>query len=247
MIYRFRPDEILDKEENPFFIFVGQRGSGKTYMAAHFVYYLLSRRENHDATVIVLTGTKVNNFWQSQHYWYDGQKPLVYGTQFEHRMRALFKSQEKIADEGKKRSRVILLMDDILGVEEAYVEELKFLATSGRHVDIIGVVLTQHVSGITLGVRLQADATFAMPNLDFRTIETIWRECGQNADLTFNEFRRLYSNIANGRRCLVMRKSAEGTSLSNRINCYQAPPNAVVDPKKIKKEKRVQAAEEAIN
>lgn len=221
------------EDEYPFYIFAGQRNSGKSYVAAYLIYRMLQQWRFRHATVFVLTGTSMNRFWQSQRFWKDGQKPLVFGDRFGYRIDTVIQTQTALAEKGMERNPVILVLDDFLGLTTDYKDQLEYLATSGRHLLVAGFLMIQHYTGIKRAVRVQADATFVFKNLDYDTIETIWKECVSASEVTLDTFRRLYTLVVKERVMFVVRKSAEGGNLSDRLYCFSAPPKAVIKPPKL--------------
>lgn len=139
-------------------LFIGRRRSGKSFLCRWFLYNLKHRYP----FVIVITGTKSNDFWQNQI-----PEFTVYDVDMmDDVLNAIFERQDAIAqvnkylpDDKKIDRRVLLVLDDVLQNKDTlrFSKPLNRVYVNGRHYDISIICMIQDPRGLPPTIRENTD------------------------------------------------------------------------------------------
>lgn len=185
-IMNFQPidfDPVEDLFDDSTVVLFGRRRIGKSFCAKWIMWSLRYRLP----WGIVITNTKVNDFWQS----------IVPG-QFVHDVKhmdavleALFERQTFILKNKHLNidPRTFVVLDDVLREEQMirYSKNLRALFTDGRHFKIFTLVTTQYAKGVPTEVRGNTDCAIVSQEAP-RGIENI-TSAQQSGRPGFNSWR----------------------------------------------------------
>lgn len=219
---------LTELVDDPFVICAGVRRSGKTYWAKWFVETF--QREKHAwDTAFCLTGTKPSGQWLDI-----VPEKNIFGDYFSERLLALLAEQNQLVTlHGREKARrVLLILDDILGLMPAQDQGLIQIASFGRHANISIVLLVQRWTGFVPMTRDQLDCVCMWSKLDYTTLELIHKDLlsglmlNSGCHLQFETFRQWYSIIAspNGHRALVvLRPKEKSGDITDHVKWTLAP------------------------
>lgn len=147
--------DILD---DSMILLIGRRRSGKTYLARWIAFNMKHRFP----IVLVLTGTRLNNFWGSHlptAFIHDIEDISTVADALFARQTIINVINKGLDDNNKIDPRVLLILDDVLQDKEKlrHNKPLSKIFTDGRHYDICVMVTLQDPRGLPPTLRENTD------------------------------------------------------------------------------------------
>jgi hypothetical protein len=151
------PDNMNEIQPDKLALLFGKRRTGKSYAAR----WLLHTGRALFNSGMVLTNTAFNHYWQSYF-------PEAYVHEFDPViLDILLHEQQQEMDSwiraGRPRSHnpyKILVLDDVVGQNFRYVDQINKFATQGRHFGICVILMTQYPKMVNKAVKTNCDFAF---------------------------------------------------------------------------------------
>jgi hypothetical protein len=138
-------------------LIIGRRRSGKSFLARWLFYHLKHRFP----AGIVITGTKLNRFWQQyvpDEFVFDVEE-MNEALESAYRRQKILKEHPELGID----NRFFIILDDVMSdkYKIRFSKELSRAFTDGRHYNVFTVVICQDPFGVGPDLRENADLIFA--------------------------------------------------------------------------------------
>lgn len=225
-ISRLRLDGL---EDFPFIVLVGARRSGKT----HLTKWMFSQMQSQFDAVFILTRTGASGAWDDVEY------NQMFRENFPEALQVIIECQEQVRTiHGKKRMpRVCVILDDILGHLGRNDVSICDLATQGRHLHVTVFLLSQHYTAFAPEVRNNTDLLIVFSNMSQSTGESIFEETSYSADISKQDFRSMYRDIAQGYTALAILRTSKHMATDERFFHVEAPEKIKLKRKRKKRDR----------
>jgi hypothetical protein len=205
-------------------VFVGQRGSGKTFAATDLLYH-----KRNAPIVRVISATETGNGSYSPYV-----PPCLISERYEAGVvTSLVDRQKTLAERAKSDTRIanmdrsaVLVFDDIgYAVKEwQNSEAVREIMSNGRHWLVTFIVLLQYGKMVDPSIRVNFDYVFLCPSVT--GIASLYDTWGKGVFDTFKEFKECFEYCTGGGGCMVIRTRMDRNNLERgAIFRYNAKDN----------------------
>ena len=216
------------KSQGPVIVFIGRRGTGKSYLVRDLLYYHQNLRRG-----IVMSDTeKLGDGFFSKHI----PKCMIYEKYNTTTIQQLLSTQKMELKRIKKEkeaygtsnidARTFCLLDDCLYDKTWKNDEfMRKLFMNGRHWKVMLIITMQYPLGIPPNLRTNIDYTFILREPYKRNRKIIWENYAGMFP-TFDSFEQVMNQCTENFECLVISNNAKSNKLVDQIFWYKAekPP-----------------------
>jgi hypothetical protein len=215
--------DITKIEADKVVVFIGKRGTGKTFAVKDLLYY---HRDIPVGTLI--SGTESANRTYSDNipgiFIYDEYTPELLDKVMKRQelMMKRLNKEKMLYGKSSLDPRAFLILDDCLH-DNTWVRDknIRYAFLNGRHRKIFVIITMQYPLGITPNLRTNIDYVFIMRENNYQNRRRIY-ECYAGMFPTFDVFCSVMDSCTENFECLVIDNTAKSNKLQDQVFWYKA-------------------------
>lgn len=216
--YRIREFNMSNVRKGSVCIFIGKRGSGKSFCVKDLLYYL----KDIPVPRIISATEEANAF-------YSGFAPPAFiSYKYSEETVSKFFNRQKLLKQQQRgvESGALLIMDDLMynASEWTKSETIRAIFCNGRHYDITFVLTLQFSLGIPPDLRKNTDFVFLFRegvNKELRKLHDHWAGIIPQ----FKIFKEMMEKFTENYGCMVIDLSSRSSNLEDQVFWYKAVDN----------------------
>ena len=217
------PEFPLD-DDCMFLLMIGKSRSGKSYLSRHVMYEMIKRNPKIYRMIYVWSATcEVGDYgFCAQEFQSNIFQPEV----LEKIISMQKKEIESCAKTGKIPRRVIIVLDDVIGMCPFQTLQFQSLLTTYRHYHIELIIMSQYLNKIPTFARENASLV-CLFNLKIKlSIQSAYDSYGGCCFDSYTEWKKFLNEMAVGHQCLIVHQT-QSSELIDNFSTYTAPGTEV--------------------